>query len=171
MKQQETVKKTVFVIKPHSIVDVITNSSSELFVAINSNKETIEQLIEKIHPNYLDEYEELKTIDDLEPEELDIYFQYACSSWSATKKEDCPVLPGFTFDELYVKTEDASWPEIGYDLRSNDDYSFVIEENFEQIKNKLDPNREMLFLFSISDNPQWEFQEQFEEFMLRYHLG
>ena len=35
----------------------------------------------------------------------------------------------------------------------------IEEENFEEIKNKLDPNRSMFFLFSLDDNPNWDMQE------------
>jgi len=41
--------KTLFVINPHSIIDVITNSSSELYVFKGKNKETIEKMIEEIY--------------------------------------------------------------------------------------------------------------------------
>jgi hypothetical protein len=49
--------------------------------------------------------------------------------------------------------------------------SFVTEDNFEEIKNKLDPNRTMYFLFSKDENPDWEMQEKLEMIMKRYHLG
>lgn len=180
MKQQETGKKTLLVFKPHSTVDVITNSSSELFVGIHTSKEELEQLIEAIYPNYLNEYYELKSIDDLDDGELNNYFGFACSPhcYPATK-EMFPVLPGFTFDELYVRDkekEDKKWNKgEHYKLKNNDPNSrwgiFVTEDNFEEIKNKLDPNREMFFLFSINDNPNFEMQEELERFMIRYHLG
>ena len=41
-------KKQLFVIKPHSIIDVITNSSTELFVGTtNKTKEFIEEIIKE----------------------------------------------------------------------------------------------------------------------------
>lgn len=48
MKQQETDKKVIFVIHPHSIIDVITNSSTELFV-IDTDKsvETIKEILQE----------------------------------------------------------------------------------------------------------------------------
>lgn len=173
--------KTLLVYKAHSVIDVITNSSSELFVSLNKDKEIIRSLIEEIHPEYLDEYEELKGIDELTPNELDTYFQFACSptTWSSVDKSSYPVLPGFTFEELYEEDEENTWsrkPGCSYKLRNNDGENktwgdFVTEENFNAIKEKLDPNREMQFLFSIGDNPEWDYQEKFEEFMFRFHLG
>ena len=48
MKLQEMDKKVMFVIHPHSIVDVITNSSTELFV-IDTDKsmETIKDILQE----------------------------------------------------------------------------------------------------------------------------
>jgi hypothetical protein len=43
MRQQEMDKNVVFIIKPHSIIDVITNSSTELFCGVFS-KEKLEDI-------------------------------------------------------------------------------------------------------------------------------
>jgi hypothetical protein len=175
-------KKVIFTLRPHSVVDVITNSSSELFVGKSQSLSTMKELIEAVYPDYLTEYNELKSIDDLTADELEIYFSYTCSPhcWPGEKSQ-WPVIPEFTFEELYVE-EDGGKPawngEIQYRLKNNVinaknkwDQSFVTEENFEEIKNKLDPNREMYFLFSLDDNPNWDMQEQLESFMDHHHLG
>lgn len=175
-------KKILFTLKPHSVVDVITNSSSELFVGSSQSKETMISLIENVYPEYLNEYEAIKTIDDLSSNELNTYFSYACSPHcSPASKGMYPVLNGFTFEELYIAEDDGklAWNgEIQYELRNNVidkkhkwDYSFVTDENLEEIKNKIDPKREMYFLFSLDDNPNWEMQEELECFMTRHHLG
>ena len=170
--------KTLFVIRPHSIVDLITNSSSELFVFNGKQKKVLKNSIEAVYPDYLSEYKELKSVDDLRPEELNTYMSFVCSSrmWPATKSM-YPVLPGFTFDELYTPDDNGvpAWNgEIQYQLRNNEGCKygdFVTEQNFEEIKNKLDPNREMFFLFSLDENPNWDMQEELESFGTRYHLG
>jgi hypothetical protein len=41
-------KKTLFTVKVHSMVDTITNSSSELFCTVKGTKETIEKAIEEV---------------------------------------------------------------------------------------------------------------------------
>lgn len=175
-------KLVLFTLKPHSVIDVITNSSSELFVGTSQSKEKMQELIETVYPNFRNEYEELKNIDDLTPDELDTFFSYACSPhmWPASKFM-YPVLPGFTFEELYEVDDDGkrAWNgELQYRLKNNDydpenkwHSSFVTENNFEEIKNKLDPRREMFFLFSTDENPDYEKQEVLESFMDRYHLG
>jgi len=171
--------KVLFTIRTHSIIDVITNSSSELFVGKSQSKEEIIELIKAVYPEYLSEYHEILSIEELTFEQLDNYFSYACSPhcWPSTK-EMFPVLPGFSFDELY-ELGTPSWSKIPqYDLRNNDSKAekpwqkkFVTEENFEEIKNKLDPKREMYFLYSLYENPDWDMQEELELIMQRYHLG
>lgn len=174
-------KLVIFTLIPHSIVDSITNSSSELFVGKSSSKENIEELLRCAYPNYRNEYNEIRSIDDLIAEELDTYFQYACSAhcWPATKNQ-YPILPGFTFDELYTLTgEQTPWnDEPQYELKNNSidphfrwSHSFVTDENLEEIKNKLDPKRQMYFLFSSNENPDWDYQEILMSFMDRFHLG
>ena len=171
--------KIIFTIKPHSVIDVITNSSTELFVGRNSSKEALEELIKEVYPNYLYEYEPLVSINDLTHEMLDMYFDYECSPHCyPAKKSSYPVLPGFTFEELYEEDEIAWNKEMQYKLRNNLvdlDYDwrrrFVTEENFEEIKNKLDPKREMFFLFSINENPNWDYQKKLMNIMDRIHLG
>lgn len=50
-------------------------------------------------------------------------------------------------------------------------YSFVTDENREEVINKICPQKDMYFLFSINENPNWEMQEKLMLIMTRYHLG
>ena len=180
MKLSTMGKRVLFVLQPHSIVDVITNSSTELFVFQGKEKESIIEMIKEIYHDYLSEYEELKNITELSVEELDTYFSYMCSPhcWPATKL-NYPILPGFTFEELYeperhYKTNEikVAWNgEIQYTLKRNKDYNFVTEDNKEELINKLSPNKDMYFLFSVDENPDWEYQEKLEMLGTRIHLG
>jgi hypothetical protein len=133
----EEMAKKLFTIKPHSIIDVITNSSSELFVGKSQNKDEIRAVIKAIYPEYLNEYEEIKTTDELTVSELELYLSY----------------------KGYYETNDY------------DSHWFDKIQNLEEEKEKLDPNKEMFFLFSLDDNPNWEMQEKLSNFMTRYHLG
>ena len=174
-------KKVLFTINVHSIVDTITNSSSELFVGTSNSKEELIMLIENVYPDFRNEYEDIKHIDELDMGELENYFWFVCSAhqWPATK-EMYPVLNGFTFDELYEKeSEEKHWMgDYDYKLKDNRiDKSnkwgkcFITEENFEEIKNKLDPERKMFFMYSKGENPDWEYQEKLSCFMDRIHMG
>ena len=178
--------KILFTIKLHSVIDVITNSSTELFVGRNQSKQAMDELIREIYPNYLNEYEELLTIDDLTIEQLNEYFDYTCSAHCfPASKAEMPVIPGFTFEELYEEDNEYGIVrgEQQYKLRNNymdldldpdswyNPKSLITEENFEEMKRRLDPNKEMLFLYSIDENPNWDYQELLMNIMDRIHLG
>jgi hypothetical protein len=85
--------KKIYTFKLHSMIDVITNSSSELFVGKSKSKQKLIKLIKNAHPNFSNEYEELKNIDDLTIEELDTYFQYKCCPymWPASKEKNANI--------------------------------------------------------------------------------
>lgn len=172
----------IFSLKVQSVVDVITNSSSELFVGTAVSKREMTKLIKSVYPNFRNEYERVKSINDLTISELETYISYHCSPhmWPATKSM-YPILPGFTFEELY-EAEDGGKPawngEIQYELKNNIkrpryryDNRFVTRKNFQEIKRRLDPRCEMFFLFSLDENPDWDYQEKLEVFMNRHHLG
>lgn len=176
-----TDKKIVFVIQPQSIIDIITNSSSELFIFKGKDKEVIEKMISELYPNYKNEYEELQPLRSLSTEELDNFVSWTTGShcWPADKKDY--QIPGiFTFEELYeAEDEKPAWNgEIQYKLKKNFvdpeskwDYSFVTEENKDWVLSKLDPTNSMFLLYSIDENPNYDMQGELESIGTRYHLG
>jgi len=154
--------KILFIAKPHSMVDLITNSSTELFVGINKSKDTLMMLIEEIYPNYLHEYEPLKRIDELSNEEIHTYISYYYDRWSNSQQKTIhSLVPGFTKDEMYTKHK------YGEFIKGD----FVNDDTREKIIKGIDPNGSMLFLFSLDENPNWEMQEKLMDIMDRYHLG
>jgi len=163
MKQQEMVKKVLFTINLHSMVDIITNSSSELFVGNADSKQEIIKLIETIYPNYLDEYEEVKYIDELTNSEFeDSYLIVKYDLWDdnilfLAKKFNLD--PKIIYSNLDKKDNEKYW------------YPELSDKGIEMIKDKIDPNRKMYFLFSINDNPNWDMQEELMNVMEKYHLG
>lgn len=169
-----------FVIQPQSMIDVITNSSTELFIFQGKEKETIEEMIKNIYPNYRSEYEELIPLRALSIEEVDdlMYWLTGASRWPASK-HDYKIPGNFTFDELYVpESEEPAWNgELQYELRKNLigenswDYSFAHVDNIEWVLNKLDPDNNMFLLYSKGDNPDWDMQEELMCIGERYHLG
>lgn len=172
--------KILFIIQPQSIIDVITNSSTELFVFNGNDKKVVEELIKEIYPNYREEYYELLALRDVTTEELNDLMNWMTGSscWPATRSDY--EIPGtFTFKELYEPDDRGpAWNgEIQYQLKKNYkgedswDYSFVTEENREWVLNKLDPNHTMLLLFSVDENPNYEMQQVLEQIGIRYHLG
>lgn len=151
--------KTLFTLKPHSFVDVITNSSSELFVG-NLPKRELQRLLAEAYPGYLSEYEGLKSIEELSNDELETYISYHYDGWSNSRQQTKQKLvPGFTSEEMYGP--------VGY----RGCWNFVQDHNRVKIMNGIDPYRKMFFLFSLEQNPDWEMQERLMNFMKRYHLG
>jgi hypothetical protein len=172
--------KTIFTMNVSNTIDLITNSSSELFVLKGKTKDVIIELLDSTYPAWRNEYEEPKNISELTVSELETYFSYACSPhmWPNSKK-DYPVFSGFAFDELYEKeNSEFGFNRGGYKLKNNVinpeskwDENFVTEENIKEISKKLSPNMDMWFLFSLGENPNWEMQEKLMCVADRYHLG
>jgi hypothetical protein len=69
--------KQLFVIKVDHSIDLITNSSSELFVLEGKSLDTVKELIASIYPEYLTEYDEVKPTSELTTDELEIYIDYS----------------------------------------------------------------------------------------------
>lgn len=160
MKQQEMARQ-LFVIQPQSIIDVITNSSSELFIFQGKEFEVIKSMIEAIYPDYLNEYEELVSLDEIDNDALDTYICYSYENWndklSVSKEFD--ILPEKLYSNWNSKETEKYW------------YGEISAEGYAIIKNKLKEKGNMYFLFSREENPDWEYQEQLGNIGYRYHLG
>lgn len=176
--------KTLFVFNINNVIDVVTNSSSELFVLKGETKEIVEEMIQNVYPDYLSEYEKVLHISELSLDQLDQYFQYMCSSHIYPAQKSNYFVPnGFTFDELYEPAKDYKTGEIKkpawngsiqYELKVNEGGRwgrFVTTNNMEDIINKIDPKKEMYFLYSLDENPNWDYQESLMSIADRYHLG
>lgn len=158
--------KTILYVDVHSFVDVITNSSTELFVGSSNTKDALLTMIKEIYPEYFNEYCDLRTLDELDDDEIYTFLGYTYDRWSNQEQKMVhDVIDGFTFEEMY---EQFSW--------NDEKGSFYIRDTFvndhrEKIIDALDPKRKMFFLFSIDQNPNWEMQEKLMMIMSRYHLG
>ena len=163
-------KLKMFVFNVCNIIDLITNSSSELFVLQGDTKENVIALLEATYPNYINEYREVKRIDELSTDELDTYISFEYNSWSNNKQQiETNLIPGFTFDEMYYVPE---WAKAN-GFRSEDRYCLrdITEEMRERIVDAISPKKDMYFLFSLDENPNWERQQDLMGIASRYHLG
>lgn len=165
------VKKQLFVIEPDHVVDIITNSSSELFVLEGETKQIVEELVSSVYPDYLSEYKNLKTTEELSEDELDIYISYHYDDYSRQKPTE--LIPGFTWEEMYQEDEkENSNSYFRFRLKRNHgSWRFVTAENKQRIINGIDPNRKKFWLFSIDENPNWDMQESLMNIGTRYRLG
>lgn len=58
-------KKSLFVIAVDNMINLITNSSSELFVLNGETLNSVKELVESIYPEYRKEYEEIVALRDV----------------------------------------------------------------------------------------------------------
>lgn len=156
-------KPVIFVFCVDNAIDLITNSSSELFVFKGDTKKQVSGMIRKVYNNYLREYESLKSIRELNLNELNWYISM---HYGRHGNSHLVVLPGFTEDEMYEKIE-RDWRPGGYDVYAKD----ATEENQEKYIQAIDPDGKLYFMFSKDDNPDWELQEKLMEIGSRYHMG
>jgi hypothetical protein len=158
-------KSVIFTIRPHSFVDVITNSSSELFVGKADTKEILQQMIKEVYPRYLNEYSELKSTSELSNDEIDTYLNFANTYWSNGAQAIVAVpIEGIPYAEMFE--EDKTGRRTFLYIKTD-----FVEKHRDKIIKALDPNGTMFFLFSKDENPNWEMQEGLMEIMDRYHLG
>jgi hypothetical protein len=154
--------KSSFAFSIDHCVDIITNSSSELFVLEGEEKNIVEALIASVYPDYLTEYHPLQGWDDLSNSEL--LSMYANKlEWTFDESKVKNNLPeGFTFEELF------SWDSRG-NLINN--YDALNDSNRNHMINYLSKGKKKFFLYSIDENPNWDYQEKLSEIADRYHLG
>lgn len=160
--------KTLFVIKPQSIIDVITNSSSELFVFEGNSKEIIESLIKAFYPDYLFEYEELKSIEELDSYEIYHFlgWVYEESSYGTDYHYECIAPEGIDIKDITVISDnkwDFEWYKDGRKFSEE-----KIELHLQELKDSL---KGTFLLYSLNENPNWDMQEKLELIGKRYHLG
>ena len=152
-------KRKLFVFNVSNVIDLITNSSSELFILSGNNMNEVKSLIESVYPNYLSEYQEVVSIDNISEEELDTYLTYEYNTWD----DKLTLSKVFNIDPnvLYSNYSDFETKKYWHGRISDVGYSLIRE--------KLP--KDMYFLYSINDNPNWEMQENLMNIATRYHLG
>lgn len=177
-------KKALFIIQVENSIDLITNSSSELFVMNGETLDNVREMIESAHPNYLDEYYEVVALRDATPENINTYlswiedpFYHGGNYWKLSdeerksKKEKSKI----QFAKRFGMTPEECYSD--YENRNDKEkypYSFwynIKEDALIKIAKQLDPDGKIFLLFSIDDNPNWDYQEKLSDFATRYHLG
>jgi len=157
-------KKTIFEFDVSNVINLITNSSSELFILQGKTKEYVTEMIKSVYHDYLDEYDEVLRIDELDNDQLTTYVGRNYNSWSnAAQKNLYNLIPGFTFDEMY---EESNWGKTKEYYPKD-----VTDETREKYIRGISPKKDIYFLFSKNDNPNWEKQEELMTIASRYYLG
>lgn len=167
--------KTLFVFQIQSFTDVVTNSSSELFV-FTGTANTVSDLLNASVPGWEDEYETPLSVQELSDNELEMYLSYAYDSydwnWSNRKitretshqdrwAKEFNIDPNQLY-ENYTEWDPSSENYKISQLRLKEGWSKLIKEKL---------SKDLVFVFSIHENPNWERQENMMTFGTRYHLG
>lgn len=156
-------KKVLLTIKFDHNIDLITNSSSELFVLRGDSKSIVEEMVKEVYPDYLSEYEEIKSLEEMTGSEMSTYLEYTQDVYDKRRKGDYSIFgidPKLLFEgwSESLSEEDLSW-RFEFNLTP-----YGISEVKKKVGN-------VFFLFSIHDNPNWEMQERLMDIAERYHLG
>lgn len=171
-------KKVLFEIKVNNVIDVITNSSSELFVLKGETQEIVEEMIKDIYPDYKNEYEDLKPLKEVSSSNFRTYLDQTIEDniridYSKSKEDQ-------KLSKINYYTEKARnfgfEPQDFYEDWENEIkeqwfYPDIKEEVIPTIAKQLDPDSSIYLLFSKDENPDWDMQEKLEEIGIRYHLG
>ena len=173
-------KKSLFVIAVDNMINLITNSSSELFVLNGETLNSVKELVESIYPEYRKEYEEIVALRDANDSDVDTYVNWIEDSsydrWSYTinmskeKRKQYDIQEDTKQAQKYGLTPEEFFEN--WDDRNNEYYySRISSKGYDAIRKTLDPNGKIFLLYSIEDNPDWDMQEALMSIGRRYHLG
>ena len=151
--------KKIFEFNVDNTIDIITNSSSELFVLKGKTKEIVEEMIREVYPSFEDEYK-LVTIEECDEDDLSTYInsvflKYNSDDFAMCKKLN--VRPNILYKNFGMYGIENYW---------SGEYS---KEGREILLNNLPKNTYLLF--SLDENPNWDMQERLMTIASRYHLG
>lgn len=151
-------KKILFTFVVDNTIDIITNSSSELFVLEAQSEEHVKEMIREVYPNYLSEYEEVVSISTCSNGELGTYVDNEFGDWDDKMRisNHFNILPEIMYENYHEHMNKYWYPRIS-------------DEGYRLIREKLPKN--LYFLYSSDENPNWDFQEKLSDIAQRYHLG
>lgn len=170
--------KTLFTFTIDNVIDIITNSSSELFVLEEQTLEIAKEMIESRYPDYLSEYNELVCLRDASTDSISTYFEWIANPWhekynyrmeekELRKKEISDAKKQAEKYGMAITKFYSNWK----DRNNKYWYPEITEEGYKKIAKKLDPDGKIFLLFSIDENPNYEKQQELECIATRYHLG
>ncbi len=178
--------KELFVFKIQSVSEVITNSSSELYVFEGNNEKEIIGILDSIYPNWRDEYYEPESVADFNSDSLrnfldninelgsrDYYWMKEDEFNSKKQKEElccCKFAKslGLKPSEAFENWE--KWNPTDRKLDWENRHLELSDKFMEKYKEKAEKEKTYA-LYSIDENPNWDYQELLMEVAERYHLG
>lgn len=160
--------KILFEFNIQSITDIITNSSSELFVFKNRELEDLVLILSLIHPCWNLEYNEPIQVNRMRDDELVTYlewvyggsdFDYEIRNIPITKENTkrTGVAKHFGLKPKFVYEDYENW-----DPNINKLSLKYLPEGLRTIRAMIPDTT--FAMYSKDDNPTWEYQEKFERF-------
>lgn len=151
--------KKIFEFNVDYTIDILTNSSSELFVLKGKTKEIVEEMIREVYPSFEDEYK-LVALEECDEDDLSTYInsvflKYDSDDFAMCKKLN--VRPNILYKNFGMYGIENYW---------SGEYS---KEGREILLNNIPKNTYLLF--SLDENPNWDMQERLMTIASRYHLG
>ena len=153
----------LFEFKIHSVIDIITNSSSELFVFEAKTIEILKNLIKGVYPNYLKEYREVQLLSESSDEDLECYIDTLYNTYG--ESNNIHIFPGILQEDTYY-IDNIERDRIYFMLKED-----FVEKNREKLLKIIDPENNTWLLYSIDENPYFDMQERLSQIGTRYHLG
>lgn len=166
----------LFIFNIQSFSDIVTNSSSELFVFSDHNRteENIIQLLNSIYPDWGTEYYCPVQVNCMSDIDLNTYLSqtYNTYDWNQNVTKQ-------TSNQTSVAKYFGLNPVVAYENYDNwdptsDDYSKrwigPLTKSALDIIRGMIPDTEFA-LYSIEDNPDPNYQEVLSKYAIRYHLG
>jgi len=193
--------KILFTFKIQSFSDVITNSSSELFVFDDKGDvEKVKEILDGLYPDWRSEYEEPVLLKDADDASVELYAEYLLPrgwdyDYRGETTEECRNLlrqdikhffnedakrfyPNIdTWDPKYNWSNDKKFKNKLYEDLTREERSEIwskheLECDYDEVVKYLKDNRQNeVLLFSLGDNPDWDMQKKLQTVANRYHLG
>lgn len=175
----------LFVFKIQSISDVITNSSSELFVFEGNDGNEVIEILDSIYPDWKNEYDYPKDVSEFDKDELLSFLENIrqINGWEDyyLKKQDFEARKkNMDLQCCKLSSEIGLKPEEAYDnweiWNPTDHQDFQnaylkISDKFVEKFRERAGKAKMYALYSLDENPDWDYQLLLSEVAYRYHLG
>ena len=167
--------KTLFVFQVQSFTDVVTNSSRELFVYTGTERE-IEKLLNNTVPGWENEYCSPVSLDNISKDDLETYMDYAYDSydwrhWNENITRENSMQTRWAkelgIDPYKLYSNYDKWDPNSKDYKIS---QLHLRDGWDKlVKAKLPKN--LVFVFSRYENPDWDRQEIMMNYGTRCHLG
>lgn len=173
--------KTLHIFNVDNAIDIITNSSSELFILNGQSTEMVNGMIESVYPDYRNEYEEVVALKYASPDQISTYMSWIENPWHSDWRSERNMSKEDKRARDIQKAEAraakfgmkpslfyANWKD-----RNDSDwwYANISDRGLRKAAEHLDPDGTIFMLFSLDENPNWDYQEKLSDIGQRYHLG